>query len=343
MTRRLVTVRLANLPSPKARGGKKDLDELCDSLKRTGLIHPVVLNSRNEVVAGRRRLAAARAMGWTHIEAIIAPTFDDQLLALRAERDENTCRLKYKPVELVEIGRRLEEAERPAAAERQKDLGRTHGTPSGKLPEGSTGDTRDKVAESLGVSGKTYEKAKQVVEAAEADPDKFGDLPARMDETSVHAAHEELKARKGEATEPAPVDAWGIPVQPHAAEAFEAVPKFKELLGLLKKVQGELTALAESPGGRHLLRRCQWVRSDSKAGGRWVMAELDNAIRLLENATPRHTDCPYHFNEHQPHGGDGRPCPLCDNRRFTGTLKQFQVPPDLAARMKAHYGVPEGK
>jgi hypothetical protein len=43
----------------------------------------------------------------------------------------------------------------------------------------------------------TYYKAKQVVSAAEADPETFGDLPARMDETrNVSGAHREMKRRK---------------------------------------------------------------------------------------------------------------------------------------------------
>jgi hypothetical protein len=141
---------------------------------------------------------------------------------------------------------------------------------------------------------------------------------------------------------PPAVDAWGIPIQDHATEAFEAVPEFKRLAGLLRDVRGALTALCELPGGRQLLRRCQYHKASGKDGGRWVMAELDNALRVIEDSTPKHTDCPYHFNDLQPHpapGDPGRPCPLCDGRRFTGTLKQFQVPPDLLAKMKAHYGV----
>ena len=136
-------------------------------------------------------------------------------------------------------------------------------------------------------------------------------------------------------------DAWGIPVQDHAAEAFAAIPKFKELLRMLRAVQGELTELVESPGGHLLLRRCQFRKSDNKHGGRWVLADLDNAIGQIEDATPAHTDCPYHFNTFQPHDGDGRPCPLCNNRRVTGNLKRFQVPPELLEAMRTHYGVTE--
>jgi len=66
---------------------------------------------------------------------------------------------------------------------------------SGKLPEAnqtevkSSGQTRDKVGSALGVSGKTYEKAKKV--AATGD----GSLIKMMDEQSVDAAYRELRER----------------------------------------------------------------------------------------------------------------------------------------------------
>src|SRR5262249_55670909 len=40
----------------------------------------------------------------------------------------------------------------------------------GNLPPTDSGKTRDKAAETVGMSGRTYEKAKAVVEAAEKDP-----------------------------------------------------------------------------------------------------------------------------------------------------------------------------
>lgn len=89
------------------------------------------------------------------------------------------------PTEIVETGRPLEEMEREQAKRRKTAGINQHTEPSGKLPEGSTGDTRDKVASSLGVSGRTYEKAKQAVETAQEQPDRFGDRPAMMDEQSV--------------------------------------------------------------------------------------------------------------------------------------------------------------
>ena len=85
----------------------------------------------------------------------------------------NTCRKEFAASELVAIGQRLEEIEKPKAAEREKSGKKTKPEPCGKLPQGQETrekPTRDKVAEALGVSGPTYAKMKEVVEAA-SQPD----------------------------------------------------------------------------------------------------------------------------------------------------------------------------
>ena len=69
--------------------------------------------------------------------------------------------------------------------------------PKGKLPESARGDRRDKLAAVVGVSGRTLEKAKAVVEAAEQDPKRFGRLLFQMDRTgNVHGAFKELDRRR---------------------------------------------------------------------------------------------------------------------------------------------------
>jgi hypothetical protein len=52
------------------------------------------------------------------------------------------------------------------------------------------------VGKAVGVSGKTYEKAKHVTEAAAEDSERFGDLPAKMGTESMDAAYKELKNRR---------------------------------------------------------------------------------------------------------------------------------------------------
>ena len=48
-----------------------DLEPLKDSLRRYGLLNPVTIDSQYNLIAGERRLAAAKAIGWTSINAVI--------------------------------------------------------------------------------------------------------------------------------------------------------------------------------------------------------------------------------------------------------------------------------
>jgi hypothetical protein len=185
----------------RIRASAGDLTSLAHSIELLGLLHPLVLNSRKELVAGFRRLEAVKKLGWKTVTCRVVETLDDAVGALRAERDENVCRMELTYQEIVNVGRRIEEFEKPKAKQRQKAGG--GGTGSGKLPAPSP-PVRDKVASALGVSGRTYEKAKQVVEAAEAEPAKFGDLPAKLDEQSVDAAHREMRRRREPTPEPMP-------------------------------------------------------------------------------------------------------------------------------------------
>ncbi len=48
-----------------------DCTGLADSLRETGQIQAIGLNERHELIWGRRRLEAARLLGWTEIEAVV--------------------------------------------------------------------------------------------------------------------------------------------------------------------------------------------------------------------------------------------------------------------------------
>jgi ParB family chromosome partitioning protein len=121
---------------------------------------------------------------------------------LRAERDENAARLDLRPSEMAALGMRLEKIEKRKDAERLPEVRRKAGLKrqgqlDGESPSSSKGPVRDRVGSVLGVSGSVYEKAKQVVEAAERDPEVYGDLVETMDDTgNVGGTHREMKERK---------------------------------------------------------------------------------------------------------------------------------------------------
>lgn len=222
----------------RIRSDLGDLSQLMESMRTLGLLQPVVINTRDELVAGGRRLESARRLGWETIPVRVVASLDDAVTALRAEMDENRCRKELTPTEMIEHARRLEELERPKAKERQKELGRTHGTPSAESAEGSTGDTRDKVAGALGVGRTKLAHAAEVVAAAERDPEKFGDLPAQMDATGkVEPAYREMKRRQeqpaAQPQKPASRPAESPMPASTAANWSEIIPALDHLASLL--------------------------------------------------------------------------------------------------------------
>lgn len=68
-----------------------DIHILADSIHRLGLIHPIVLTREGVLVAGERRLAACKDLGWTHIAAQYLDELDNS--SRRAiELEENVKR-----------------------------------------------------------------------------------------------------------------------------------------------------------------------------------------------------------------------------------------------------------
>jgi ParB family chromosome partitioning protein len=75
----------------RQRKAVDDLDDLSDSIRRLGLIHPIVITRENILVAGERRIAACRQIGWTSISAQFVDETDPRLLEC-IELEENTKR-----------------------------------------------------------------------------------------------------------------------------------------------------------------------------------------------------------------------------------------------------------
>jgi ParB/RepB/Spo0J family partition protein len=69
-------------PSPRnPRQHMGDVGELADSLREHGLLQPIVVRRRDggyQLLAGHRRLKAARQLGWTKIAAVVRDETDEQ-------------------------------------------------------------------------------------------------------------------------------------------------------------------------------------------------------------------------------------------------------------------------
>lgn len=194
--------------SGRTRKEMRNIASLANSIEHRGLLQPVVVRPEGtgfQLVAGGRRMEAMRSLGRIEIDANVAESLADELEALLAEGEENTEREPFTPTEAVEHAERIRAVEEERAAERRRDAARRAAAesakarssavsenitplfvgaePSGKFPEGSptqpskrtaqekaSAETRNRVARATGMSGRTLEKARHVVEAAR-DPE----------------------------------------------------------------------------------------------------------------------------------------------------------------------------
>jgi hypothetical protein len=182
------SMRVADIvPGRRHRTDLGDIEGLAASISKVGLMHPIVVCADGRLIAGMRRLEAVKRLAWENIPVTILDLAD----VVIGEHDENFVRKNFTLSEAVDIKRALEPLEAAAAKKRQG--ARTDKHP-GKLPEGSKGQRRDKVAKFTGFGARTLEKAEAVVAAAEAEPAKFGNLKLDMERTgSVDGPFKRLK------------------------------------------------------------------------------------------------------------------------------------------------------
>jgi len=128
-----------------------DIDSLARSIADVGLLHPIVVRADGVLIAGARRLAACRALGWSEIPVHVV----DLERIERGELAENTERKDFLPSEIDAIRRALEPIEKAAAKARQGT--RTDLVES--FHDVAAGKTRDRIGAFAGVSGRTVRKS----------------------------------------------------------------------------------------------------------------------------------------------------------------------------------------
>ena len=102
---------------PRIRRDLGDIGALMESMKKFGLLNPIVVNSLGELIAGHRRLESARRLGWQHIEVVVLEK-ESEIEKLELEIEENVQRKDLTPDELADGYERLHRLQNPGFIKR---------------------------------------------------------------------------------------------------------------------------------------------------------------------------------------------------------------------------------
>jgi ParB family chromosome partitioning protein len=90
-----------------------DILSLADSMRRFGQICPIMITKKNILIAGERRLEAAKTLGWRTINVVIAE-IPDELTKLEYEAEENMQRKEFTPGEAEDAARKIHRLRNPS-------------------------------------------------------------------------------------------------------------------------------------------------------------------------------------------------------------------------------------
>jgi ParB/RepB/Spo0J family partition protein len=192
-----VPIKDITVPKDRARKDLGDIDSLAASIEAVGLLQPIVVDKNYRLVAGQRRLEALKRLNCDEARVVVVDGLDDAIQALKAERDENTCRKDFTLEEARGLTQRLKALIGPQAQERRRETqGRPSKTGDKLSPVSKPAKTRDQLGAAVGLSGATYERMERVFAAAEQNPEKFGSVAEEMNRTGkVTPAYEKVIGR----------------------------------------------------------------------------------------------------------------------------------------------------
>ena len=94
-----------------------DIASLAESMKRLGQITPIMVTPKNVLVAGGRRLEAAKMLGWRTINAVVAE-IPDELTKLEYEVEENLQRRDFTEDEAIYAAKKIKRLRNPSLLRR---------------------------------------------------------------------------------------------------------------------------------------------------------------------------------------------------------------------------------
>lgn len=194
---RLLVLPMAAI-EPDPNQPRRDLGDLADlalSIQEHGLIQPIVVEGvsaeRFRILAGERRFAACRNLGWASLPCIVRTVEEQSRLALQII--ENIHRKALDPIEEAKALRRLMEEFNLSQGEVGRRIGRSKSAVNQSLR------ILDLPAEMLGEAQANGPATKSVLLEIAKEPD-----PDRQQALWEQAKAGELTVRKARATPPPP-------------------------------------------------------------------------------------------------------------------------------------------
>ena len=185
----------------KLYGAETIPQDFIDSIKEKGILEPLVIKRDGTIISGHRRWLTAKALNMESVPVRVLE-FENELDEREAIITFNKQREKTFSQKMAEA-EELEAIERERARERQREAGvanlPTVSSGNVSLTHEDKGQTRDKVAEAVGIgSGRTYDKASKVWEAAKEGNEVAQDLVRKLDkgEVSIHKAYKDIRRQE---------------------------------------------------------------------------------------------------------------------------------------------------
>jgi hypothetical protein len=200
MLRHVPAASLIVKPAPVFDG--KQLAKLVYDIAERGVERPFLVDADMNVLGRELEAGACRLLDLARVPVLVV---DVEALSKGAKVEGD-----LSPTEAIAIGRLIEEHVRPiaaaqAAAGRLKGVASRAGREVDYVVDGDRVIVREVAAAALNMSGTTYSRLRDMVVAAEEDPEHFGDVLKLLDAMSISGAHAVLRRRQRELNPPEPV------------------------------------------------------------------------------------------------------------------------------------------
>lgn len=149
----------------RRREDKGNIEELASSIKKYGLLHPIVIDEDGHLVAGERRLLACKSLGWSEVEVqSLGELSETELREIELEenlrrKDLTAYERSRTLVQYVETVKEAAKQELRTLCVRNPEPGRPH----------EPGSYRD-ISERIDIPVATIQKAEQHVSAIDRYP-----------------------------------------------------------------------------------------------------------------------------------------------------------------------------